>query len=219
MKAYLFDLDGTLADSEVLKARALAQACASYGIEADHLIYAEVMGKDWKAVTGHFFKAYGFDPVFDEFNNRFRGFYLDIIEAEISETQGAMQFVLESRKAGIRVGVVSSAAAWMVEKVLSKLDLSSAFDLIITQEDVRSHKPDPEAYLLALSRLRTDAKDALVFEDSFAGLKAATSAGCRCIAVRHAFNTSHDFSGAFREIRGFGEVFDLAANGHGGDFR
>jgi beta-phosphoglucomutase-like phosphatase (HAD superfamily) len=49
-------LDGTLAASEVLKARALAQACASYGAQANHLIYADVMGEDWPAVTRHFFK-------------------------------------------------------------------------------------------------------------------------------------------------------------------
>lgn len=211
MKAYLFDLDGTLAASEALKARALAQACASYGIVANHLIYAAVMGEDWQSVTRHFFKTYRLAPVVDEFNDRFSGFYLDLIETEISETQGAIQFVQESRKRGIKVGVVSSAALWMIEKVLSKLDLSSAFDLIISQEDVTSHKPDPEAYLLALSRLQMNAEDVLVFEDSSAGLKAASAAGCRCIAIRHDFNRGHDLSSAYLEIRSFGEVLDLPA--------
>ena len=211
MIAYLLDLDGTLAASEVLKARALAQACASYGADANHLIYADVMGEDWKAVTGHFFKKYSLNPVFDEFNDRFRGLYLDLIEAEISATQGAVQFVLDARNSGIKVGLVSSAATWMVERVLSKLDLHDLFDLIITQEDVTRHKPDPEAYLLALSRLRTCARDTLVFEDSSAGLKAATAAGCRCIAVRHSFNGKHDFSGAFREIESFTEVLGASA--------
>jgi HAD superfamily hydrolase (TIGR01509 family) len=178
MKAYLFDLDGTLAASEILKARALAQACASYGAVANHMIYADVMGEDWPTVTGHFFQRYNLSPVFDEFNDRFRGFYLDLIETEISATQGAKQFVFDTRNNGIKVGVVSSAATWMVDKVLSKLDLQSSFDLVITQEDVTRHKPDLEAYLLALSRLRVSAKDTLVFEESSAGLKAATAAGC-----------------------------------------
>lgn len=211
MKAYLFDLDGTLAASEPLKARALADACASYGVDADHLIYADVMGADWKTVTGHFFKTYRLDPAIDEFDARFRGFYLDLIEAEITETRGAIQFVRESRKQGIRVGVVSSAAPWMVERVLSKLDLRRAFDLVVTQEDVTSHKPDPEAYLLALSRLRASADETLVFEDSSAGLKAASAAGCRCIAVRHAFNSKHDFSTALRVIESFSGFHHQAA--------
>jgi beta-phosphoglucomutase-like phosphatase (HAD superfamily) len=158
MKACLFDLDGTLVASETLKARALARACASYGAEADYLIYAEVMGEDWPTVTAHFFKTYSLSPVFDEFNDRFRGFYLDLIEAEITATQGAIQFVFDTRNSGIKVGVVSSAATWMVQTVLSKLDLHNSFDLIITREDVAHHKPDPDAYLLALSRLRVGAK-------------------------------------------------------------
>jgi|ERR1700730_952722 HAD superfamily hydrolase (TIGR01509 family) len=211
MKAYLFDLDGTLAASEALKARALAQACVSYGAEANYPIYADVMGEDWPTVTRHFFERYTFSPEFDEFNDRFRGFYLDLIEAEISATHGAIQFVSDTRNSGIKVGVVSSAATWMVERVLSKLDLQNSFDLVITREDVTRHKPDPEAYLLALSRLRLSAKDTIVFEDSSAGLKAATAAGCRCIAVRHAFNSKHDFSGAFREIESFSEVLGAAA--------
>lgn len=210
MRAYLFDLDGTLAANEVLKARALALACASYGAEASHLIYADVMGEDWPTVTGHFFKRYSLGPPFDEFNGRFRRLYLDLIEGELTPTEGAKQFVLEARNGGAKIGVVSSAATWMVEKVLTKLDLQEAFDLVIAQEDVARHKPDPEAYLLAISRLRVNAEDTLVFEDSSAGLKAATAAGCRCIAVRHIFNATHNFSGAVREIESFSEMLEMA---------
>lgn len=213
MKAYLFDLDGTLAASEVLKARALAHACASYGAEASDLVYADVMGEDWPTVTGHFFRRYNLGPPFDEFNDRFRRFYLDLIDAELMPTEGAMQFVLEARNGGTKIGVVSSAATWMVEKVLTKLDLRKAFDLVVAQEDVTRHKPDPEAYLLAISRLRVKAEDTLVFEDSSAGLRAATAAGCRCIAVRHVFNATHDFSGALREIASFGEMLGTATPG------
>ena len=117
-------------------------------------------------MTRHFFEKYNLTPAFDEFNARFRGFYLDLIEAEISATQGAVQIVFETRNSGIKNGVVSSAATWMVEKVLSKLDLQHSFDLVITKEDVARHKPDPEAYLLALSHLRVSANDTPVFEDS-----------------------------------------------------
>jgi HAD superfamily hydrolase (TIGR01509 family) len=211
MKAYLFDLDGTLAANEVLKARALAQACASYGAEASHLIYADVMGEDWSTVTGHFFKRYGLGPPLDEFNDRFRCLYVDLIERELTPTEGAKQFVREARNRGTKIGVVSSAATWMVEKVLTKLDLREAFDLVVAQENVARHKPDPEAYLLAMSQLRVNAKDALVFEDSSAGLMAATAAGCRCIVVRHVFNAAHDFSGALREIQSFSDMLGMAS--------
>ncbi len=118
------------------------------------------MGEDWPKVTGHFLKRYDLRPPFDEFNDRFRGFYLDLIEALKSlKRGGARQFVLETRSSGTTVvRVVSSAATWMVEKVLAKLDLQNSFDLVITQEDVARHKPDRKPHLLALSRLQVSAR-------------------------------------------------------------
>ncbi len=210
MKACLFDLDGTLAASEVLKARALAGACASYGIEkADHALYAEVMGQDWDTVTSHFFQTYRIDADTAEFNNRFRASYLGLIEMEIAATDGAKEFIQECRSAGLVLGLVSSADSWMVDKVLQALHLEGAFDLVITKNDVSRHKPHPEAYLLAMSRLRLDRENVVVFEDSAAGLMAATRAGCRCVVIRHSFNVRHDLSRAFIQIESFRELLGV----------
>jgi HAD superfamily hydrolase (TIGR01509 family) len=206
MQAFLFDLDGTLAASERLKGQALANACASYGAAADYSIYAEVMGADWPTVTGHFWKEYQINPAFDEFNERFRDLYSTLIENELCATEGAWEFISEAKEHGVKVGVVSSAAHWMVDKILSKLGFQNTFDLVVTQEHVLRHKPDPEAYLLALAQLRIRADDVLVFEDSNAGVRAAIAAGCRCVAVRHAFNAKHDLSAAIRTIAGFTEL-------------
>jgi hypothetical protein len=90
MKASLSDPDGTLAAREVLKGRALARACTSYGANADRATYAEVMGEEWPAVAGHFFTTYQIAPSVNEFNERLRCFYLDLIDASIAETDGRM---------------------------------------------------------------------------------------------------------------------------------
>jgi HAD superfamily hydrolase (TIGR01509 family) len=206
MKAYLFDLDGTLAANEVLKGLALSHACASYGANADHAIYAEVMGQDWPTVTGHFFVTYGINPDAAEFNERFRAHYLHLIDAQIEETVGAKAFVLQSQARGVKLGLVSSAAAWMVEKIVKKLNFEGLFEFIITQKDVRHHKPHPEAYQLALTRLNLHPDEVLVFEDSHAGLQAAAAAGCQCIAIRHAFNVKHDLSQARQTIISFADI-------------
>jgi len=210
MRACLFDLDGTLAASEVLKARALASACASFGVEKpDYALYAEVMGQNWDTVTRHFFQAYRIDADIAEFNNRFRAYYLSLIEMEIATTDGAKEFIEECRSVGLTLGLVSSADAWMVDRILQGLHLEAAFDLVITKNDVGHHKPHPEAYLLAMSRLRLDREDVVVFEDSAAGLMAARRAGCRCVVVRHPFNVHHDLSGAFLQIESFGELLGV----------
>lgn len=101
---------------------------------------------------------------------------------------------MSAKANGIKLALVSSAATWMVEKALDKLQLKNTFGLVITQEHVTRHKPDPEAYLLALGRLDIAAHEVMVFEDSTAGLKAAAEADCKSIAIAHRFNVNHDTS-------------------------
>jgi beta-phosphoglucomutase-like phosphatase (HAD superfamily) len=69
-------------------------------------------------------------------------------------------------------------------------------DFVLTREDYVSSKPDPEPYLLALSRSGASADECLVVEDSQRGLRAAIAAGIDCAVVYNAFTTSHDFTGA-----------------------
>ncbi|MEC5387607.1 HAD family phosphatase [Uliginosibacterium sp. H3] len=201
--AFLVDLDGTLADSEPLKGLALARTCGMYGGEVSVEVYAEVMGEDWPTVTRHIFRQAGITPDVDAFNEDFRATYLQLLSSEVELTAGAQLFLDAARASAIRLALVSSAMPWMVSAVLSKLDLLGVFDLVITQADVSRHKPDPEAYLLALKRLALPASDVVVIEDSQAGLRAAAGAGCRSIAIRHAFNARHDLSLATRTVTDF----------------
>jgi beta-phosphoglucomutase-like phosphatase (HAD superfamily) len=69
-------------------------------------------------------------------------------------------------------------------------------DFVLTREDYVSSKPDPESYLLALSRFGASADECLVVEDSQRGLQAAIAAGIDCAVVYNAFTASHDFTGA-----------------------
>ena len=193
-QAYLFDLDGTLVNSEPLKGKALALACQDYGSKADHLIYQDVMGQDWQSVTQHFFKSAKINPDLAEFNQYFRQHYRRLLKDQLDLSPNIKPYLKQLSQLDCKVAVVSSAASWMIEQVLTQLELDNFFDLIISQEDVSRHKPHPEAYLVALKKLNIEAKDALVFEDSFAGLSAANEAGCDVIGIRHEFNIKNDMS-------------------------
>ncbi|EMW7169894.1 HAD family phosphatase [Vibrio fluvialis] len=202
-QAYLFDMDGTLVNSEPLKGQALALACQEYGQTVDHKIYKQVMGENWPTVTGHFFRHTGISPDLAEFNRHFRTHYERLLNEALTLTPGAKNYIAELKRQHKRCAVVSSAATWMVERILLSLDLTDAFDLVITQEHVTQHKPHPEAYLLALKRLDVAAKDALVFEDSTAGIEAGCASGCDVIAIQHEFNRHNDLSRALMSIRDF----------------
>lgn len=206
-EVYLFDMDGTLVNSEPLKGKALALACLDYGAYVDHNIYKDVMGESWQVVTGHFFKNANIAPDLTEFNRYFRAHYEQMLNDELELNVGAMAYIEQLKRSGKKCAVVSSAAAWMVDNILTSLRLENAFDLVITQEHVTKHKPDPEAYILALAKLAASPDETIVFEDSTAGIRAGKSSGCDVIAVKHGFNGKNDLSDAVKAISSYDEMF------------
>jgi len=211
-KAYLFDMDGTLVNSEPLKGKALALACTFYGEQPDYHIYQDVMGQDWPTVTQHFFKASKINPNSDEFNLHFKNHYQALLKEQLKLTKNVKPYLNHLKLKGYKIGLVSSAAGWMLEQILRQLALEEYFDIFISQEDVDKHKPNPEAYLLALEKLGLTPDKVMVFEDSYAGISAATKAGCDVIAINHEFNRYNDLSGAKASISDFSELLGDANN-------
>ncbi|USD66983.1 HAD family phosphatase [Vibrio sp. SCSIO 43136] len=199
-QAYLFDMDGTLVDSEPLKGKALALACEAYGASVDYHCYKQVMGESWAVVTGHFFTQAGINPDLKEFNQHFRHHYEQLLSQQLTVHKGAEEYLCQLRQNGKRSALVSSAAGWMVETILKSLQLEHCFEVVITQEDVTKHKPDPEAYLLALERMKLSPAQAIIFEDSYAGICAARDSGCEVVAIKHQFNPQNDLSSALLAI-------------------
>jgi HAD superfamily hydrolase (TIGR01509 family) len=90
-----------------------------------------------------------------------------------------------------RVGVVTGSNRSNIEALVQAYDLDRKLDIIVTRDDVSHGKPDPEAYLLAMSRLGVDASEVLVYEDSDQGVEAAIAAGASVIDVRNFGRTQH----------------------------
>lgn len=206
-RAVLVDLDGTLVDSERLKAMALARTCGSFGAHVEPAAYGEVMGKGWEEVRGHICARGAIRPDASDFDRRFRGHYEELLREEVitvTEGFGAFRSLCAAR--GVRLALVTAAPAWQVRFVLGKVVLDGAFERIVTREDVSSHKPDPECYLLALRALGVEAGAALVVEDTHAGLRAGLAARCRVVVIRHEWNGGHDFADAHAIARDFRDL-------------
>ncbi|MNL12341.1 Phosphorylated carbohydrates phosphatase [compost metagenome] len=209
LQALFFDLDGTLVDSEPLKAQALSMTMKHFGMKVPKEIYKSVMGQSWEVVLKKFFGHGGKEIPESEFNPIFREQYRALIASEISTNADLNKWLREVKNKNIRIALVSSGARWMVEGILKQLQLENIFDLVVTGDDVKKHKPDPEAYLFALKALKVHPEKALIFEDSEAGLAAAKAAGVKSIALHHDYNQSHDFSSSLKEIHSFAEAQDL----------
>jgi len=209
LQALFFDLDGTLVDSEPLKAQALSMTMKHFGADVPKEIYKSVMGQSWEVVLKKFYTHGGKEIPETDFNPIFREKYRALIASEIAPNAKLNKWLTETKNKNIQIALVSSGARWMVDGILKQLQLENTFDLVVTGDDVTKHKPDPEAYLFALEQLKVSPEKALIFEDSEAGLAAAKAAGVKSIALHHDYNQSHDFSSSLKEIQSFAEAQDL----------
>jgi len=199
-------MDGTLVQSERLKGKALSEACSYFGTEVNIDIYKAVMGESWEVVTNRFFEYGKINPDKIEFDKIFKEVYEKLIQDELELSNNIKQLLDNLKINNKKLGVVSSASLWMVGQILKKFNLINYFDVVVTKEDVKNHKPNPEAYLFALTKLLLPAPKVLVFEDSFAGIIAANKSGCDVIAYQHEFNKNHDFCLAEKVISDFDEI-------------
>ncbi|KAA3615519.1 MAG: HAD family phosphatase [Calditrichaeota bacterium] len=203
--AYLFDMDGTLATNERLKGEALAKTCNALGAEASSSLYKSVMGHSWEFVRQHFCDTYGISPTPEKFDTEFKVFYKNLLINDLESTAGATKIIHSLKYENKKLGLVSSAYRWMVDMTIATLGFTDQFDVIISQENVKEHKPHPEAYLLALKKLKTRADRTLIFEDSESGIKAGINAGCHVVAIQHEFNVNQNLKMAARIISSFDE--------------
>jgi HAD superfamily hydrolase (TIGR01509 family) len=204
-KGVLFDLDGVLVDSEPLKARAHAETVASFGGRLHPEYYGEVMGRSHYLAAKAFSEAAGIGFDHEAYARTFSSIYARLLREHLRLTPGARDRVDELRRAGYRLAVVSSSLRWMMDEALARTALAGCFDAEISADDVREEKPSPEPYRAALARLALEPGDAVIIEDSESGVASALAAGVRVIAVRHAYNGRHDFSGASAVLDGLAD--------------
>lgn len=193
--ATLFDFNGVLVDDEQVHLDSMREVLSPYGITISDEDYAErYLGFDDVGAFRAMLTDNGRSPSDSEIAElveRKRPVYMRRVESSLVIFEGAQDLVRRRAEAG-PVAIVSGA---LRDEILFALDAMGIADLIafiVSAEDTARCKPDPEGYLLGIAQLGAlvgddDAKRALVFEDSLAGIQAAKSAGLPCIAVAHSY--------------------------------
>jgi HAD superfamily hydrolase (TIGR01509 family) len=194
VRALLFDLDGTLIDSETQTDEAIATVLARYGSPGFSLPNSDTRGRTWAHAAETILKLTGLEVSAAQLEAQLLAEW-NIATARVNPIPGAQAALRTAAACGLKLAVVSSSPRSVIDSFVRRLQVE---DCITTQacvggDNVQVGKPDPECFLLAASRLGVEPAEALVFEDSSAGLQAARAAGMRAMFITCC---AADFSGS-----------------------
>jgi HAD superfamily hydrolase (TIGR01509 family) len=183
VEAVIFDMDGTLIDSEAVYITGMQQAARSLGVEMSLDFCHSMVGVAGPECNVMIQRLYG--AAFDL--ARFRGVYSGVVRRLLAERipvkAGVIELLDFLGSQGLPCAVATSAARPTVEHHLGRAGLLDRFAAIATRDDVEHPKPAPDIYLEAARRLGVAPHGCIAFEDSSIGIAAAHAAGMRAIMV------------------------------------
>lgn len=180
-KAYLFDCDGTIADSMPLHYVAWKKALGEHGCEFPEDVFYAWGGMPAAKIIATLAAQQGLTIPVEEVEHRKEAMYYDLLP-ELQAVPEVLEHI-DLSHGHIPFAVVSGGTRESVTKSLTTLGILDKFDTLVCAEDYARPKPDPEPFLTAAARLNVAPADCLVFEDTEMGIQAATAAGMASVKI------------------------------------
>ena len=222
LRAVVFDVDGTLVDSErhghrVAFNRAFEEFDLPYRWDED--LYGELLHTTGgqRRIDGYLAEQGVPEEERAELAPALHKRKTEILQEMVDDgaielRPGAARLLEELAGEGVILAVGTTGSRGWVERLLKRTLPSVTWDVIVGGDDVENRKPDPEVFTTALEKLGLEnPEEAVVVEDSGEGLEAARAAGTPCVVVVNGYTADHDLDGADLVLDGFGEPDEPAA--------
>ena len=179
--AYLFDCDGTIADSMPLHYVAWKKALGEWNCEFGEELFYAWGGMPIVEIIATLNERHGLNMPVESVARRKEGLYYEMLP-QLKVVPEVLEHI-EAQHGRIPFAVVSGSTRDSVKASLETLKLLDRFETLVCAGEYSRSKPDPEAFLLAAARLGVAPKKCLVFEDTEMGIQAATAAGMASVKV------------------------------------
>lgn len=176
--AVVFDLDGTLIDSESLVREAHLAACEQIGVTMSDAQFLSLVGMHRDANNVSLLGFYGPDFPLEKFHEATRAF---VGERSAPLKAGALELMAALDEAALPFGLATSSRRNWVDRHFATHGLTDRFRAVVTRQDVENGKPYPDPYLKAADLLGVSPIDVVAIEDSHPGVRSAHGAGCMTV--------------------------------------
>ena len=208
VRAFLFDFDGLLVDTETASRAGWEWLYRRHGQELPPELWAQLVGTighEWDPMT-HLEELAGEPLDREELNELRRAHELTLLEAE-ELRPGIADYLVTAQRRGLKRAIVSSSSRRWVDMHLMRLERAVGWDAVLTADgDPARAKPNPAMYLEALDLLGVSSSEAVVFEDSPNGVRAAKAAGIFVVAVPNSVTRDYGLDEADLVVESLAEL-------------
>lgn len=207
MFSVIFDMDGTLLDTQKICIPAWEYAGLNQGITGVGDAIYNVCGMNKAGWTNYLIENYpNLDT--DKFNTEMRRYIIDNLEVKFMP--GAKELLDFLRDNSVKIALASGSSKESIDHHLNEVSATEYFNTTVSGEEVTNCKPAPDIFLLAAKRLGADPKDCFVFEDSANGILAAHKAGMKCIGIPDIVDFNEDINRLlFRKLKSLDEAIEI----------
>ncbi len=189
-RAFIFDMDGVLCDSEPFIAEAAVRMFKEvYGTEVTPADFAPFVGTGEERYLCGVAEKYGITLTMPRDKETTYRLYAECVQGRLQPVKGVTEFIAAASRAGMKLAVATSADRFKMKVNLDAIGLAEAdFDARVTGDEIQHKKPAPDLFLKAAERLGTPPSECVVFEDAVNGVQAAKAAGAYCVGVTTFFS-------------------------------
>lgn len=192
--AIVFDMDGTLLDTEMVFRDIVFDVTRELGFEMTDDVHRAMVGTSHEATNRLLVEAYGVSFPYTVFDEQCRAQMRVRMEEAVPVKAGVHELLTELKARRIPTAVATSSRAAHALGHLGSAGLLANFEAIVTRDDVVNPKPHPEPYLMAANRLGLPPEACLAVEDSHTGVRAAAAAGLQTIMVPDLIHPSDEIA-------------------------